>query len=101
MEIEFRREALPALSHLETEWRKLEAAAGHSSFFVSWYWIGTLLNLLPQESRPSLLRVSWKGSTIALALIGERVEWRRKGLIRSRALYLNETGDPLHNLTLE
>jgi CelD/BcsL family acetyltransferase involved in cellulose biosynthesis len=91
--VEFRREALPPLATLESQWRSLEAAA-HPSFFTSWYWIGTLLALLPEASRPSLLRGSICGRTVALALLGARLVRRRHGLIRSRALYLNETGDP-------
>jgi len=92
---------LPALADLELEWRELERYAQSSSFFLSWHWIGTLLHMLPEASRPSLLRVCSNRRTIALALLGERVELRRYGLIRSRALYLNETGDPQHNLSIE
>ncbi len=99
--IEFRQEALPPLAALESQWRSLEAAA-HPSFFTSWYWIGTLLSVLPEASRPSLLRGSIRGKTIALALLGARLVRRRHGMICSRALYLNETGDPAFNsLTTE
>ena len=51
------REVLPALADLELEWRELERYAQSSSFFLSWHWIGTLLHMLPEASRPSLLRV--------------------------------------------
>ena len=73
------------------------------SFFISWHWIGTLLTLLPEASRPSLLRGSIRGGeTIALALLGAGLERRRHGLICSRGLYLNETGDPtFDSLTIE
>ncbi len=99
--IEFRREALPPLAVLETQWRSLEAAA-HPSFFTSWYWIGTLLAVLPEASRPSLLRGLICGQTVALALLGARLVRHRHSLIRSRALYLNETGDPtFDSLTIE
>jgi CelD/BcsL family acetyltransferase involved in cellulose biosynthesis len=99
--IEFRRVALPPLAVLENQWRSLEATA-HPSFFTSWYWIGTLLAVLPEASRPSLLRGSICGQTVALALLGARLVRRHHGLIRSRALYLNETGDPtFDSLTIE
>jgi CelD/BcsL family acetyltransferase involved in cellulose biosynthesis len=99
--VEFRREALPPLAVLEGQWRRLEATAP-VSFFTSWHWIGTLLALLPEASQPSLLRGSIGGETIALALLGASLERRRHGLIRSRALYLNETGDPdVDALTIE
>ncbi len=81
---------------LEGEWRKLEAA-GSPSFFTSWHWMGTWLAAVPPTSRPRLLRGVAGGETIALALLGERQNRRRRGLVGSRALYLNETGDPRFN----
>ncbi len=42
---------------------------------------------------PSLLRGVAGGRTVALALLGAGVSRRRNGLVRSRGLYLNETGD--------
>jgi CelD/BcsL family acetyltransferase involved in cellulose biosynthesis len=100
-QIVFRREALPELPGLEREWRTLEAA-GHPSFFTSWHWIGTLLAALPPASRPKLLRGTAHGQTVSLALLGANHTRRRRGLVRSRGLYLNETGDPrLDGLTIE
>ena len=98
--IEFRREALPPLAVLETEWRDLERVAT-PSFFISWHWIGTFLSLLPEGKRPDLLRGSVAGETVALALLGAKLVRRRHGLIRSRAIFLNETGDADYNLTME
>jgi CelD/BcsL family acetyltransferase involved in cellulose biosynthesis len=100
-QILFRREALPELSGLEREWRTLEAA-GRPSFFTSWHWIGTLLASLPPARRPKLLRGTAHGRTVALALLGANQTRRRRGLVRSRGLYLNETGDPRFDaLTIE
>ena len=98
--IEFRREALPPLAALEVEWRSLEPAAA-PSFFTSWHWIGTFLTALPEGKRPDLLRGSLRGETVALALIGAKLVRRRYGLIRSRALFLNETGDPDYDVAIE
>ena len=99
--VEFRREALPAPAALEREWRKLEDVA-RPSFFTSWQWIGTLLAAVPAEHRPSLLRGVARGETVALALLGAGVTSRRRGLVRSRALYLNQTGDPrFDSITIE
>ncbi len=99
--IAFRREALPGLPGLEREWRALEAA-GHPSFFTSWHWIGTFLAALPPASRPQLLRGTAHGRTVSLALLGANQTRRRRGLVCSRALYLNETGDPRFDaLTIE
>src|SRR5436190_3341647 len=98
--IEFRQEPLPPLAVVERQWRELETIA-RPSFFTSWHWIGTWLASLPEASRPSLLRGSVQGETVALALLGARVGRRRRGLIRSRSLYLNETGDPRFDMTIE
>jgi CelD/BcsL family acetyltransferase involved in cellulose biosynthesis len=99
--IVFYLEDLPPLSELEREWRKLQAA-GNPSFFTSWHWIGTLLSALPPASRPKLLRGNAGGETVALALLGANQTRRRRGLVRSRCLYLNETGDPRFDaLTIE
>ena len=99
--IVFYLEDLPPLSELEREWRKLEAV-GNPSFFTSWHWIGTLLSALPPASRPKLLRGNAGGETVALALLGANQTRRRRGLVRSRCLYLNETGDPRFDaLTIE
>ncbi len=101
LDIEFRREALPPPAALEGDWRRLEAA-GDPSFFTSWHWIGAWLTALPETSRPTLLRGLSQGETVALALLGARAARRRHGLVRSRGLYLNETGDPeLDALTIE
>src|SRR5438876_501157 len=91
-QVEFRREALPSLAALEREWGALEAA-GRPSFFTSWRWVGTLLAAMPAADRPELLRGCEGGETIALALLGANVSRRRHGLVRSRGLYLNETGN--------
>ena len=99
-ELQFTNEALPPLPTLEHEWRALEAEA-QPSFFTSWRWIGTLLAAVPAARRPNLLRAAVRGQTIGLALLGAGVT-RRRGLIRSRALYLNETGDPrFDSITIE
>ncbi len=99
--VEFRREPVPPLQQLEREWRQLEAA-GNPSFFTSWHWIGTLLAAVPPASRPKLLRGRANGVTIALALLGANETRRRRGWVRSRGLYLNETGNPrFDSLTIE
>jgi CelD/BcsL family acetyltransferase involved in cellulose biosynthesis len=100
-EVEFRHEALPPLPVLEHNWRLLEAAS-RPSFFISWQWIGTLLDVLPTASRPGLLRGCAHGETVALALLGANDSRRRRGLVRSRSLHLNETGDArFDSLTIE
>jgi CelD/BcsL family acetyltransferase involved in cellulose biosynthesis len=100
-QVVFCREALPSLPVLEREWRILESVAS-PSFFTSWQWIGTLVSAIPPANRPKLLRGRMNGETIALALLGANQRRRRRGLIRSRTLYLNETGDArFDSLTIE
>lgn len=91
-EVRFHRVVLPPLAELEGEWRRLEALAA-PSFFTSWHWIGTWLAALPAVNRPALMRGIAQDRTVALALLEATVIHRRHGLIRSRSLYLNETGD--------
>ncbi|MBV9203583.1 MAG: GNAT family N-acetyltransferase [Alphaproteobacteria bacterium] len=99
--IELHSEALPPLPLLECQWRRLEAV-GNASFFTSWHWMGTLLAALPPTSRPKLLRGCANGATVALALLGADDTRRRHGLVRSRGLFVNETGDPRFDaLTIE
>ena len=101
LQVELACEALPSLADLEREWRALEAAGG-PSFFTSWQWIGTLLAALPSPNRPNLLRGRAQGETVALALLGANITRRRHGLVRSRGLYLNETGNArFDSLTIE
>ena len=99
--LDFSHEALPPLATLERQWRTLEAIA-RPSFFTSWQWIGTLLASVPSAHRPGLLRGTANDETVGLALLGTGITRRRHGLVRSRALYLNETGDPrFDSITIE
>jgi CelD/BcsL family acetyltransferase involved in cellulose biosynthesis len=98
-QVEFRREALPPMAVLEREWRTLEAV-GRPSFFTSWHWIGTLLAAVPPARRPILLRGCAAEKTVALALLGANQGRRRHGLVRSRSLYLNETGDARYDAVM-
>jgi CelD/BcsL family acetyltransferase involved in cellulose biosynthesis len=92
LEIVFEIEPIGALDDLEREWRDLETEAA-PSFFLSWAWIGTLLETLSPEAAPLLLRGSAAGRTVALAVLGAS-EVRRHGIVRARQWVLNATGDP-------
>jgi CelD/BcsL family acetyltransferase involved in cellulose biosynthesis len=91
--IVFNVEPIGALDELEREWRCLEIDFS-PSFFVSWDWIGTLLEMVPPESRPQLLRGTQSGRTVALALLGQ-TEVCRHWLVHARRWVLNATGDPV------
>jgi CelD/BcsL family acetyltransferase involved in cellulose biosynthesis len=93
-------ERLPPLAEVEREWCDLESRSDRS-FFVSWRWIGSWLGALPLHVRPELLRVESQGRTVALGVLVGRLV-RRHGVLLSRALFLNSTGDPLlDELTIE
>ena len=53
-----------------------------------------MLDVIPAAKRPMLLHGRAGEETVALALLGAAATSRRHGLIRSRSLYLNETGEP-------
>ena len=87
-------------ARLEPEWRALEADSD-PSFFRSWAWIGSWLAELPPAARPRILRARQDKATVALGLLC-RHDATRHGFVRSRGLFLNETGDPaLDSLTIE
>jgi hypothetical protein len=97
-EVTFSR--LDDFSSIEDEWRSLETSE-RVSFFVTWDWIGSLLEALPATAAVQVVRVRSAARTVAMALLAQGVE-RRRGVIRSRALYLNETGIPEYDaITLE
>ena len=91
-DVRFGIETIGALDELERDWRRLESTAA-SSFFLSWNWIGTLLETAPPQTRPRLLRGTADGRTVALALLGD-AEVRRHRVVRARRWVLNATGDP-------
>jgi CelD/BcsL family acetyltransferase involved in cellulose biosynthesis len=91
-DVVFNIEPIGALDDLEREWRRLEIEAS-PSFFVSWNWIGTLLEVVPPEAKPRLLRGTAAGRTVALAVLGD-TDIRRRRIIRARRWVLNATGDP-------
>ncbi len=91
-EISFAVEPIGGLTELEREWRRLEVAT-RPSFFLTWDWIGTLLELAPPHSMPRLLRGTADGRTVVLAVLGD-ADIRRHRIIRARRWVLNATGDP-------
>ena len=71
-------------------WQELEARSD-ATFFLTWDWIGCWL----QQSglSPYLLTVHDGGSVVALGLL-QPSRQRRHRLLRTRALMLNQAGDP-------
>lgn len=83
----------PVASHREigTLWYK-GAQGPRQSFFTSWTWLGTWLELLPEPTSVHLLTVT-KGSQQGLAMLVAR-QVRRHRLLNVRQWHFNSTGDP-------
>jgi len=91
---------IPARADLEQEWKALEDRAD-GSFFTSWIWIGCWLESLPTAIRPMVLRIAKGDRTVGLGILVKKRIWR-SGVVPSRALFLNATGDSeLDELTVE
>lgn len=91
-DVVFSVEPIDTLDGLEREWRRLEVEAA-PSFFLSWHWIGTLLEMVPPSAMPRILRGTADGRTVALAVLGD-AQIRRHHIVRARRWVLNATGDP-------
>ncbi len=88
---------LPPLDVLENLWRRLEAR----SFFTSWDWIGAWLLTLPGKFDPQLIRATRDGKLAGLA-IGVFRHAQRHGIVRTKQLHFNATGDPaFDSITIE
>jgi CelD/BcsL family acetyltransferase involved in cellulose biosynthesis len=85
---------------LASGWLDLESRSDHS-YFISWGWIGTWLRTLPATIQPMLLKAMDGDRVVGLAVLTRR-DGMRHGMVRSRTLYIHETGDPaLDELTIE
>ena len=99
-EIRVTRVPLPPLAALEQEWRDLEGRCDHS-FFMSWHWIGSWLEHLPEDVPRWLLRAEVGGRIVGLGVVCANTI-RRHGVFPSRGLYLHCTGrSDLDELTVE
>jgi CelD/BcsL family acetyltransferase involved in cellulose biosynthesis len=77
---------------LAAEWTALQARA-EASFFLTWAWLGTLLDLVPTAHKPEVLCVDRGADRVAMALLW-RTRQQRHRILRTRALHLNESGIP-------
>ena len=76
-------------AEIEPLWRALEEQAD-VTFYLSWSWIGAWLE---EAGPPDFVVVGRAGEAIvALGLLRKAVE-RRHGFVRSKTLWLHETGD--------
>lgn len=87
--VAIRLEAIGSPRAVQELWQK---STGAGSFFTSWTWLGTWLELLPQSERAQLLTVR-KGRQRGLALLFAR-QVRRHRLLNVQQLHFNSTGNP-------
>lgn len=88
--IRFSLEPFPGMDAMAKRWLDLEQRADCTSF-LSWKWVGNWLALDGKE--PVVLVGQRSGQTVCLGLLEFRARFRH-GVLRSRGLFLNETGDP-------
>jgi CelD/BcsL family acetyltransferase involved in cellulose biosynthesis len=94
-------EATPDLPALRALWLDLEARA-QPAFFLSWAWIGTWLECLPEDIRPRLLQARIGDRVVGLALVVDGPPRRKLGVEICRTAWLHETGrEALDMLTIE
>jgi len=92
--------SLDELPDLDVRWKELQTRSQHS-FFTSWPWIESWLQLLPDDTNPLVFVAVTGNQTVGLAILVPR-RTLRHGFIVSNQLLLHETGDPaLDELTIE
>ena len=82
----------PYSQEAERTWQDL-AIASPPTYFLSWGWVETWLDLLPREHAPKLAIVTAGGAPLAAFFLAERWILRNRAM-PSRALYFNTTGVP-------
>lgn len=88
------------LPEIERQWLALQERSD-CSYFQSWGWIGSWLAAVLPHHAPRLLEVSSDGRLVGLGLLGTH-DTLRRGIVRSRQLYIAETGNPeIDALTVE
>lgn len=73
---------------LAKEWRDLEQWASNT-VFLSWRWIGVWLSVFQPKAK--VLRVTQGSRLVGLGIVVRSIE-RRHAVLRSRCLYLHQTG---------
>lgn len=90
---------LKNIGELETDWRALETIAD-CSFFLSWSWIGSWLELAQHEHELYQYRCYYGDELVSLAIIAAG-NVRRRFFFPSKVLTLNEVSDSSLNMFIE
>ena len=73
---------------IEKEWNELQQSANHS-YFQSWGWIETWLDLIAIELQPVVIRVWCESRLVGIGVFVSR-DIKRRVVFQARAMYLNE-----------
>jgi len=92
-------ERLATPAELEQDWLSLQSQCS-GSFFLSWSWISTWLEVLPTKAELYAYRCFAGERLVGLCVVG-RSRVRRRGLFRSRVLSINELHLPGFDMTIE
>ncbi len=84
-------EPWPGLDPMAAMWLGLQARAD-VTFYLTWHWIGTWAELA--DVKPHVLAARDGDCLVGLGLFVAAMQKRHRGLLRSRTLFLHETGDP-------
>ncbi len=90
---------LKTTQDIKVEWCELQLHADYS-YFQSWGWIETWLDLIAIKLQPVILRV-WYGHTLVGMGLFVSKNIKRRVIFRARAMYLNEYPFSGNNMTIE
>jgi CelD/BcsL family acetyltransferase involved in cellulose biosynthesis len=93
-------EPLPRLDQLASLWRDFDRMGAHD-FFVTWTWLGTWLQALPNSVRPQLVKAMRGDVVVGLATVS-LTSSRLHGLVPISQAWLNASGNSdIDQLTIE
>lgn len=84
---------------LEADWLDLQARVD-CSYFQSWSWIGAWLGLIAAELQPRAVRVFSGDNLVGIAIFIPG-KFRRRYLVSTRAIFLNEYPFDIYNMSIE
>jgi hypothetical protein len=84
-----------SFDRVEEIWKTMLGKSSHS-YFTSWGWISTWIKSLPAESGVRLV-VGYRDDTPILAFFTGNRKYLKYGLLPSRILSLNSTGNPYYD----
>ena len=91
--------AIKNLDEIRQEWESLQQRAD-CSFFQSWGWIGTWLELLVNDLEPVLIKIWFEDEIVGMGVFVPR-QISRRGVFHSSAMFLHEYPFDSRNMVIE